>query len=243
MVSLMKRVFLVFILLNICFVQLFAQDRTVTGSIKDESGAVVAGATIIAIPSGRQLGLSNDNGLFSVTAPAGTTSLRVNHMNYEQATFSLTANKTSYTVTLKEKITEIETVTVGYVARKKESLTGSAVVIKGDAIRDAPAANFADLLQGRVAGLNVQLNTGTPGVRGSMSLRGLNSANVSGSGVDAYMTNTSPLFVIDGVPIDEGNTFEYGFQTQGPGINPISMIPTEDIEDITILKDAQATAL
>src|SRR5690606_10032856 len=50
-------------------------------------------------------------------------------------------------------------------------------------------------------------------------------------------------FVIDGVPIDEGNTFEYGFQTQGPGINPISMIPTEDIEDITILKDAQATAL
>ncbi|TJZ59735.1 SusC/RagA family TonB-linked outer membrane protein [Sphingobacterium olei] len=239
----MKRIFLVFILLNICIAPLFAQELTITGTIKDQDGVVIAGATITALPGGKRVGISSGTGSFSVKVVSGTTSLRVNHMNYDDATVRLTQGKTSYQIAMDERQNEIETVTVGYVARKKESLTGSAVVIKADDIRDAPAANFTDLLQGRVPGLNVQLNTGTPGIRGSMSLRGLNSANVSGGGADAYMTNTSPLFVIDGVPVDEGNSFEYGFQTQGPGISPISMIPVEDIEDITILKDAQATAL
>lgn len=239
----MKRVFLVFILLNICLVQLFAQELTVTGTVKDGFGVAVADVTIIAVPSSRQLGTTRSNGTFSVTIPEGTTNLRFIHMNYETDAVRIVAGQTTYNIALVEKADEIETVTVGYVARARTTLTGSAVVIKGEDIRDAPAANFTDLLQGRVPGLNVQLNTGTPGVRGSMSLRGLNSANVSGSGGDAYMTNTSPLFVIDGVPIDEGDSFEYGFQTQGPGISPVSMIPVEDIEDITVLKDAQATAL
>ncbi|SMG51073.1 SusC/RagA family TonB-linked outer membrane protein [Sphingobacterium psychroaquaticum] len=238
----MKRIFLVFLVLNIYVVQLLAQEITLTGVIRDEQRDPIAGATLSALPSGKRLGLTSGSGAFSVKAPAGTTSLRVNHMNYNDVTIRIVAGKTSYEAQMKEQSREIETVTVGYVARKKETLTGSAVVIKAKDIKDAPAANFTDLLQGRVSGLNVQLNTGTPGVRGSMSLRGLNSANVSGSGADSYMTNTSPLFVIDGVPVDEGNSYEYGFQTQGPGISPISMIPTEDIEDITILKDAQATA-
>src|SRR5690606_12142313 len=60
---------------------------------------------------------------------------------------------------------------------------------------------------------------------------------------DAYLNATSPLFVIDGVPMDEGNSFEYGFQTQGPGVSPLSMIPVEDLEEVVVLKDAQATAL
>lgn len=239
----MKRIFLVFILLNIFVVGLYAQDRSVSGSVKDEYGSNVSGATIIALPSSRSLGITSEAGTFNIKLPQGTKSLNFRHMNYNAVTVNIVDNKSVYNVEMVENRQEIETVTVGYVARKKESLTGSAVVIKADDIKDAPAANFTDLLQGRVPGLNVQLNTGTPGVRGSMSIRGLNSANISGAGQDAYLSNTSPLFVIDGVPVDEGNNFEYGFQTQGPGISPISMIPVEDIEDITVLKDAQATAL
>lgn len=239
----MKRIFLILIVLQICVVQLFAQDLSISGTVKDESGKPVSGATISIAPKGKMLGTSTATGRFTVKVAAGTGALLIKHMNYNEQTLKLVAGKANYEVEMAERSNEIETVTVGYVARKKESLTGSAVVIKADDIKDAPAANFTDLLQGRVPGLNIQLNTGTPGVRGSMSLRGLNSANISGSGTDTYMTNTSPLFVIDGVPIDEGNSFEYGFQTQGPGISPISMIPVEDLEDITILKDAQATAL
>lgn len=238
----MKKILLVLLLLNIYSLHVLAQELTITGTVRDEQRKAVVGGTLIAIPSGKRLGLTRENGSFSVKIPGGTTSMRLSHLNYEDVVVPLIAGKTSYEVHMKERSHEIETVTVGYVARKKATLTGSAIVIKADEIKDAPAANFTDLLQGRVPGLNVQLNTGTPGVRGSMSLRGLNSANVSGNGADSYMTNTSPLFVIDGVPIDEGNSFEYGFQTQGPGISPISMIPVEDIEDITILKDAQATA-
>lgn len=239
----MKKIFLLFILLNIFIANVLAQDLTISGTLRNEDGVPVSSATITALPSNKRVGSSQSNGAFTVKLSPGTKEIRITHMLYKSQDIAIDPNKKVYNISLEEKTTEIETVTVGYVARKKESLTGSAVVIKGDDIKDAPAANFTDLLQGKVSGLNVQLNTGTPGVRGSMSLRGLNTANISGSGENAYMTNTSPLFVIDGVPIDENNTFEYGFQTQGPGISPISMIPTEDIEDITVLKDAQATAL
>lgn len=240
----MKRIYLLLIIiLNFCIVPAIAQDITVSGTVRDADGAPIAGATITAMPGSKRLGATQSNGMFSVKIPSGTKTLNITHMLFNSRTIDYDVSKRTYNVDMEEKSNEIETVTVGYVARKKESLTGSAIVIKGDDIKDAPAANFTDLLQGKVPGLNVQLNTGTPGVRGSMSLRGLSSANVSGSGENSYMTSTSPLFVIDGVPIDENNTFEYGFQTQGPGISPVSMIPTEDIEDITVLKDAQATAL
>ncbi|MBE8712796.1 SusC/RagA family TonB-linked outer membrane protein [Sphingobacterium sp. KB22] len=240
----MRKIVLIIILLNVFSMALYAQEITISGTIKDELGADVSGASITTIPSSKVVGVTSSAGTFNVKIPQGTRSLRISHVNYNVANVSIVAGKTTYAIVLTENSQEIEeTVVVGYVARKKESLTGSAVVIKADEIKDAPAANFTDLLQGRVPGLNVQLTTGTPGVRGSMSIRGLNSANISGAGQDAYMTNTSPLFVIDGVPVDEGNSFEYGFQTQGPGISPISMIPVEDIEDLTILKDAQATAL
>lgn len=240
----MKRIhLLLIILLNFCIGIVSAQDVTISGTVRNSDGQPIASATITAMPGSKRVGASQSNGGFSVKIPQGTKSLSITHMLYNTASITIEAGKRTYSISLDEKSNEIETVTVGYQARKATTLVGSAVVIKGDQIKDAPAANFTDLLQGKVPGLNVQLNTGTPGVRGSMSMRGLSTANVSGAGENSYMSNTSPLFVIDGVPIDENNTFEYGFQTQGPGISPISMIPTEDIEDITVLKDAQATAL
>ncbi|NGM61608.1 SusC/RagA family TonB-linked outer membrane protein [Sphingobacterium sp. SGG-5] len=237
----MERIYLILVFCSLFVVNVFGQD--ISGIVKDEKGKGVAAVSIKALPSGKTIGVTNGTGAFKVPLPAGATSLSFVHASYESTTMSMEKGKTYYTVSMMIKTTEIEMVTVGYVARKKESLTGSAVVINADDIKDAPAASFTDLLQGRVPGMNVQLNTGTPGVRGSMSIRGLNSATVNMSGQDAYLNATSPLFVIDGIPIDEGNNFEYGFQTQGPGVSPISMIPVEDLEDITVLKDAQATAL
>lgn len=237
----MERIYLIFIFCLLFVTNLAAQ--TVSGIVNDDNNKGVGSASITALPAGKVLGATTATGTFNVTVPEGTTSLVFGHAAYERTTVAFQKDKAYYVVVMITKTTEIETVTVGYVARKRESLTGSAVVIKADDIKDVPAANFTDLLQGRVAGMNVQLNTGTPGVRGSMSIRGLNSATVNMSGSDAYLNATSPLFVIDGVPVDEGNGFEYGFQTQGPGVSPLSMIPVEDLEEITVLKDAQATAL
>jgi len=238
----MERIYLIFIFCSLFVANVFAQQE-LSGIVKDEKGVGIAGVSIRVLPSGRTLGATNDGGSFKVTIPAGSTAFSFVHAAYETQSANIVSGKVYYTISMSDKSVEIETVTVGYVARKKESLTGSAVVIKADEIKDIPAANFTDLLQGRVPGMNVQLNTGTPGVRGSMSIRGLNSATVNMSGDDAYLNATSPLFVIDGVPVDEGNSFEYGFQTQGPGVSPLSMIPVEDLEEIVVLKDAQATAL
>ena len=99
------------------------------------------------------------------------------------------------------------------------------------------------LLQGQVAGLNIQNNNGTPGMMGTILIRGISNINVQGTGDQALLTPTSPLFVIDGIPIEDPSQYEYGFNQAGPGLSPLSLIPPEDIADITVLKDAQATSL
>ncbi|WP_184542140.1 SusC/RagA family TonB-linked outer membrane protein [Mucilaginibacter sp. FT3.2] len=133
-----------------------------------------------------------------------------------------------------------ETVIIGYAKKTKEVSTGSSVIITAKDIQDAPVANVMELLQGKVAGLNIQNNNGTPGMVGSINIRGISNVNVSGSG---FLTPTSPLFVVDGFPIDDNTSYSYGFDQASPGLSPISMIPTEDIQSIEILKDAQATSL
>ncbi|EFK59705.1 SusC/RagA family TonB-linked outer membrane protein [Sphingobacterium spiritivorum] len=222
----------------------FAQNVTVRGIVKNSAnGETLSDVSILIETPRRAIGTSGRDGSFAVTVPANSTLLFT--FQGTQVRQKIEAGRTVYNINMAIKenvINEVE-VTVGYQARKKTSFTGSAVVISGKEIQDQPAANFTDLLQGKVAGLNVQLNNGTPGVRGSMAIRGISNINVQGSGDNAFLTPTSPLFVIDGIPIEDNANYEYGFQSAGPGISPIAMIPTEDIEDITVLKDAQATAL
>lgn len=239
----MKRITFILILLNFLSIGLFAQDVTITGEVKSSSGSILPSVSIINNSSKKTIGATDTKGKFSVKIATGAT-LLFRLLGYENAYVKINAGKSVYNVVLDEASNTLEeTVVVGYAPRKKETLTGSAVTISGKDIQDVPAANFTDLLQGKVPGMNVQLNNGTPGMRGSVAIRGISTLNVQGSGDDAFLTPTSPLFVIDGVPIDEGTNYEYGFQTAGPGISPIAMIPPEDVEDIVILKDAQATAL
>lgn len=239
----MKRLTFIFLLLNFLVLRLDAQDLTVTGSVKSSSGENLSGVSITNVGTKRAIGASNAQGRFSVKVPVNTR-LSFKILGHNNASLTVEAGKTNYVVVMDEVDNKLdEAVVVGYVARKKSTLTGSAVTISGKEIQDVPVANFTDLLQGKVPGMNVQLNNGTPGMRGSVAIRGISTINIQGSGDDAFLTPTSPLFVIDGVPIDEGTNYEYGFQTAGPGISPISMIPVEDIEDIVVLKDAQATAL
>ena len=131
----------------------------------------------------------------------------------------------------------------GYVSRLKKLSTGASTTISGKEIQDIPVSNVEQLLQGKVAGMNIQVNTGAPGFRGSVQIRGLSTLSVTGNGNESFLQPTSPLYIIDGVPIDADKAAEYGFLTQGPGISPTSLIPPEDIESIEVLKDAQSTSL
>src|SRR5690606_12132061 len=133
-------------------------------------------------------------------------------------------------------------VTRGYVQRPKETSTGASNVISGRDIQDIPVP-IESLLQGKAPGLNIQVNTGAPGFRGTTQIRGPSTLSITGEGDASSLMPTSPLYVIDGVPLDADRASEFGLEQQGPGISPLSMIPPEDIESIEILKDAQATSL
>lgn len=153
-------------------------------------------------------------------------------------------NQTVLNVSVEVKNSKLDEVVIrGYVARPKKISTGASTTISGKEIQDVPVSNVEQLLQGKVAGMNVQVNTGAPGYRGSVQIRGLSTLSITGSGGESFLQPTSPLYIIDGIPIDADKAAEYGFQTQGPGISPTSLIPPEDIESIEVLKDAQSTSL
>ena len=180
---------------------------SISGTVKDDADNPVIGATLTLISTGNQIAATNSNGAFSISVPAGSTIL-VRSLGYESKRITVNANQSTYHVVLSEMVSAIEeTVVVGYQVRDKTTLTGSAVVITAEDIKDVPSANFTDLLQGKVAGLNIQLNNGTPGMRGNIALRGISNINIQGSGYQAFLTPTSPLFVIDGVPLDENNNY------------------------------------
>ena len=222
-------------------VYVYAQQSIRGKVIEEGNGVGIAGVSILEGKT--TLGTTDPRGNFNIKSKVGA-SIRFKMQGYNEKTFVIKNANDVIEVVLGIKQNSLEeTVVVGYQKRTKETMTGSAVILTSKDIQDVPAANVMELLQGKVAGLNVQNNTGSPGMRGTVVLRGISNVNITGQGESAYLTPTAPLFVVDGVPIDENSDYSYGFETAGPGISPISLIPTEDIEQIEVLKDAQATSL
>ncbi len=125
-----------------------------------------------------------------------------------------------------------ETIVVAYGTAKKGTYTGSASVVKKEALKDAPQVSFENALNGKVAGLQVTTNSGQAGSTSSMRIRGIGSMNAS----------NEPLYVIDGVPVtsgDSGQMSDYIYATN----NVMSTLNPNDIESITVLKDAAASSL
>lgn len=226
-----------------------AQTSTVTGRVIDGSSAKkdgLPGVTIKVAGKGASVfvGTTDINGNFKITVDANAE-LRFSFIGFKEEAIKVAGRK-SLSVTLEtdaKMLKEVGTTTQGYITKSRALSTGSSIKISGKDLQGAPTGDVISLLQGRVAGLNIQNNTGAPGFRGSVSVRGLSNVNTSGAGDAAFLTPTAPLYVIDGVPVDDNATYSYGFQQAGPGVSPASQIPAEDIEDIQVLKDAAATAL
>ncbi len=233
--------FTIFILLTSQAV--FGQALQVKGKIVDESNNGISSASIINVTTGRALTASDPDGNFTISVNPNSVIL-FKAVGFAEKRVTIKPNQTSLTVQLGATDNTVEEVVVrGYVTRSKESSTGASTTLGQNDIRDVPAANLEQLMQGKVPGLNVQVNTGAPGFRGSTQIRGLSTLGTSGEGSQSVLMPTSPLYVIDGVPMDADRASEFGLQQQGPGISPLSMIPPEDVESIEILKDAQATSL
>jgi TonB-linked SusC/RagA family outer membrane protein len=219
------------------------QTVTVKGIVYDKgANSPIPGVVIFTGKPPKGVGSSGGDGTFSINVPAGAD------ISFQAMGFNTTVQKAKtgelmriYLTVKENKLNE--TVVIGYQKKTKETTTGSTVLISGKQLQDVPVSNVLELMQGKVAGLNIQNNTGAPGYAGTIQMRGLSTLNITGSGSNAFLAPTSPLFVIDGIPVDANSNYQYGFNQAGPGLNPLSLIPPEDIESVQILKDAQATAL
>lgn len=220
----------------------YAQNNIrVSGVVFNKTGEEVAGASVSNKTTKANLAITNSKGEFNINVAVGTT-IVITHLQYEAATKVIQSGDTTITITLNESKgkTEQDVVVQGFRSRAKETQTGSSTVVKGDALQNVPVNNVVSLLQGKVAGLNIQNNMGGPGSGPTVTLNGSSSISISS---DGFLSPTSPLYIIDGVPVDVNTKYEYGFESGGAGINPLSLIPPEDIDQVEVLRDAAATSL
>ncbi|MFD1770524.1 SusC/RagA family TonB-linked outer membrane protein [Sphingobacterium suaedae] len=207
-----------------------AQQTSVAGKITGADGSPISGVTI-TIKGTNQGTSSNESGLFSINAHPNAV-LVISAVGYTDQEISLAGRKTLH-VTLQSDETSLdEVMVVAYGTAKKSTYTGSAKEIKASDINDQPNASFEKALTGRVAGLQVTTTSGQAGATPSLRIRGIGSISAS----------NEPLYVIDGVPVISGQTSQLGDYIANSN-NVMSTLNPNDIESITVLKDAAASSL
>lgn len=211
----------------------------VTGTVIDEAGEAVLGATVRE--KGTQSGAATDiNGNFSINVKSANATLSISYVGYQTETVRL-AGRTNVKVTLKTDATMLdETVVVGYGTMKKSDISGASVTVGEDAIKGSIITSLDQALQGHAAGVAAVQTSGAPGSSSAIRVRGTATINA----------NAEPLYVIDGVIVQsQGQTgYDYGLgDALGNGststISPLSTINPSDIVSMEILKDASATAI
>lgn len=238
--SIMARVAAVAAMLLVC-ASLFAQNITVKGTITDASGEPIVGAAVMI--KGTSTGVTTDlDGHYAINVSSNAT-LRYSALSYADQDVPV-RGRTSINVTLLEDSERLQeaTVTAEFgMKRVARSVGASVQSVKAQDIADSGRESFVDALQGRVSGMTITSTGGAPGSSTSVILR--SATSISG--------NNQPLYVVDGVPInnttlstqsdfavdDAVNSYGMDFSSRGNDINP------EDIETMTILKGAAAAAL
>lgn len=206
----------------LCAIGATAQSITVRGTVVDPSGEPLIGASILA--EGTSVGTATDiGGNYAINVNPYAT-LVFSYVGYDPQSVAV-KGRTTIDVTMKENSVMLnEVVAIGYGVVKKSDATGSVAVVKPDEIEAGLATSVQDMLVGQTPGV-VVTTAGGPEGGASIRVRGGSSLNAS----------NDPLIVLDGVPLDNGGV-------QGMG-NPLAMISPENIESMTILKDASATAI
>lgn len=201
---------------------LVAQTKTVTGSVRDDKGQPLSGVSV-SIKGGTTGASTNASGGFTIAAPDNAT-LVISSVGYALQEIDLKGRATLDIQMGVASQSLNEVVVVGYGQQKKQDLTGSVAVISGTSLKDQPATNIDQKLTGQVAGVQVSQTTGIPGGGSSIQIRGQATFGLS----------TEPLFVVDGYPLPSSG---------GQGFSPLNAINPNDIESISILKDASSTAI
>jgi len=223
----MRKVLLLGLMLFLVNAFAFAQDRVITGTVTStEDGQGVPGATVLV--KGTTIGTATDiDGRFSISVPAGNNVLVFTFVGLRSQEVSI-GNRSTINVALESDITALgEVIVTGYGTQPKREVTGAVSSVKGDAIQNLPLQSFDRALQGRAAGVQVRSSNGLPGGAVNIRIRGVGSVNAG----------NEPLFIVDGVQLNNQSNAAF---TQS---NPLAFLNPNDIESMEILKDAASAAI
>ena len=202
-----------------------AADITVSGRVIDATtNEALAGCTVLL--KGTQRGTSTDaNGNFRIAVPNEDAVLVIGFIGFVSQEIRV-GNRTTLSVSLAPSASELaQVVVIGYGTTTKKDATGALTTVKSTEFNRGIINSPEQLLQGKVAGVNVTSASGEPGGRQNITVRGPGGVR----------TGSTPLFVLDGIPLDNSST--------GGATNPLSFLNPQDIEAIDVLKDASATAI
>ncbi|WP_461152195.1 TonB-dependent receptor plug domain-containing protein, partial [Spirosoma pulveris] len=199
-------------------------DRALTGRVTDEKSEGLPGVSVIL--KGTQRGTVTDaDGQYKLDVPDGASTLVFSFVGYISQEVRI-GNQTSVNISLKadSKVLD-EIVVIGYGTTRKSDLTGSVTGVKEAQLQERPAPSLNQALSGRMPGVQVNTNSGRPGGRTTVRIRGFSSINSS----------NNPLYVVDGVMLPQGTGDQFS--------NPIDYINPNDIVNVEVLKDASSTAI
>ncbi len=213
----------------------FAQSRTISGKISDATDGTGLPGVSIQVKGTKTGTTTGNDGSFSITVPGSASTLVISSVGY--ATREIPVGSGSFNITLvKSSATSLnDVVVIGYGTVKQKDLTGSVATVTSKDFQQGAAITSPDeLIAGKLAGVSVTSNGGQPGAAATVRIRGLSSLN----------GNNDPLYVIDGVPLQSLFTPPPNSTSTIPGVaDPLSLINPNDIESITVLKDASAAAI
>lgn len=226
-------------LLMFCFVNLFAQNITVKGTVSDSFGPL-AGAFVVVEDNTTTGTITDKDGNYVITVPSAQSTLVYSFMGYESVSEKVNG-RAVINVTFSVSSTRLDDVVViGYGSTTVKNLTSAISTVKTEDVDKTAIASVDNMLIGRVAGLNMTANSSQPGAALSVNIRGSISPN----------GNNEPLYVIDGVPMTTNSanivsTTGNGAASLATGLNqsPLNTINPSDIVSIDVLKDASAAAI
>ncbi len=224
---------LLFLLILSCvFAGAYAQKRTITGTVTDkETGETMPGVTVIVKSNPSNGTITNPDGTYNLEVGEDARFLVFSFVGMNSVEKAI-ENRTQIDVAMQSDTKSLdEVVVVGYGTESKRLLTSSVSDVSLRELEEVPTANIDEALQGKTAGVRINSNSGTPGGGISVRVRGLSSISAG----------NTPLYVVDGIPIITGDLGQVGFS--GQNIDALSNLSPNDIESISILKDASAAAI